>query len=222
MGPLQWQLGRQRADGLNGSCRIHSGMTRDFAMAALALADVADADKAKDAKDKDKKDDKDAKKDAKPKKPTDELPREFVGQAIKHIVMHEVGHSLGLRHNFKASTMLNNDQLNDTSITKVKGLVGSVMDYSPINIAPPGQKQGEFYSTTIGPYDYWAIEYAYKQVDGNEDEELKKIAARAPSRAWPTPPTRTSGPTATRRSTAGTSAPTPAGSPRTGSRCRRS
>jgi hypothetical protein len=76
--------------------------------------------------------------------------------------------------------MLNNDQLNDTAITKVKGLVGSVMDYSPINIAPPGQKQGEFYSTTIGPYDYWAIEYAYKQVDGNEDEELKKVAARAP------------------------------------------
>ena len=112
--------------------------------------------------------------------PTDDLPREFVGQAIKHVVMHEVGHSLGLRHNFKASTMLSNDQLNDTSITKVKGLVGSVMDYSPINIALPGQKQGEFYSTTIGPYDYWAIEYAYKHVDGNEDEELKKIAARAP------------------------------------------
>ncbi len=180
MGALQWQLGRQRADSLNGLCRVHSGMTRDFAMASLALVDVVAADKDKDAKDKDKDKDKDAKKDAKPKKPTDDLPREFVGQAIKHVVMHEVGHSLGLRHNFKASTMLNNDQLNDTSITKVKGLVGSVMDYSPINIAPPGQKQGEFYSTTIGPYDYWAIEYAYKQVDGNEDEELKKIAARAP------------------------------------------
>ena len=57
--------------------------------------------------------------------------------------MHEVGHSLGLRHNFKASTMLNNDQLHDTSITRVKGQVGSVMDYSPINIAPPGKTQGE-------------------------------------------------------------------------------
>ena len=94
--------------------------------------------------------------------------------------MHEVGHSLGLRHNFKASTMLTQEQLNDTAITRSKGLVGSVMDYSPINIAPKGKKQGDYYSTTIGPYDYWAIEYAYKPVDGDEATELKKIAVRAP------------------------------------------
>ncbi len=94
--------------------------------------------------------------------------------------MHEVGHSLGLRHNFKASTMLTADQLHDTAITRAKGLVGSVMDYSPINIAPKGKKQGDYYTTTLGPYDYWAIEYAYKPVDGDEATELKKIAARAP------------------------------------------
>ena len=126
-------------------------------------------------KDKDK--DKAEKKKPQPK---DELPEEFIGQAIKEIVMHEVGHSLGLRHNFKASTMLTADQLNDTAITHAKGLVGSVMDYSPINIAPKGKKQGDYYTTTIGPYDYWAIEYAYKPVDGDEAAELKKIAARAP------------------------------------------
>jgi hypothetical protein len=108
------------------------------------------------------------------------LPEEFVGQAIKHIVMHEVGHSLGLRHNFKASTMLTNEQLHDTAITHSKGLVGSVMDYSPLNIAPKGKKQGDYYSTTLGPYDYWAVEYAYKPIDGDEASELKKIAARAP------------------------------------------
>ena len=94
--------------------------------------------------------------------------------------MHEVGHSLGLRHNFKASTMLRPDQINDTSITRVKGMTGSVMDYNPINVAPKGQKQGDYASTTIGPYDYWAIEYAYKPVRGNEEAELKKIAARSP------------------------------------------
>jgi hypothetical protein len=94
--------------------------------------------------------------------------------------MHEVGHSLGLRHNFKASGMLNYDQINDTSITHVKGMSGSVMDYNPINLAPKGQKQGDYASTTIGPYDYWAIEFAYKQVDGDEAAELKKIAARSP------------------------------------------
>ncbi len=96
--------------------------------------------------------------------------------------MHEVGHSLGLRHNFKASTMLTADQLNDTAITHVKGLVGSVMDYSPINIAPKGKKQGDYYSTTIGPYDYWAIEYAYKPVDGRRGDraqEDRRPGARA-------------------------------------------
>ena len=54
------------------------------------------------------------------------------------------------------------------------------MDYNPINVAPKGQKQGDYASTTIGPYDYWAIEYAYKPVMGNEEAELKKIAARSP------------------------------------------
>ena len=42
-------------------------------------------------------------------KPGDKVPDELIGQAIKEVVMHEVGHTLGLRHNFKASTMLKND-----------------------------------------------------------------------------------------------------------------
>src|SRR5262249_2980412 len=111
-------------------------------------------------------------------KPGEKVPEELVGQAIKEVTMHEVGHTLGLRHNFKASTMLKNEQLNDTSITRKQGLVGSVMDYSPVNIAPKGVKQGDYFTTTIGPYDYWAIEYAYKPIVGNEAEELQKIAAK--------------------------------------------
>jgi hypothetical protein len=95
--------------------------------------------------------------------------------------MHEVGHTLGLRHNFKASTMLPNEQLHDTGITRKQGLVGSVMDYAPVNLAPKGVKQGDYFTTTLGPYDYWAIEYAYKPLSGNteaEFEELKKIATQ--------------------------------------------
>jgi len=111
-------------------------------------------------------------------KPGDKIPDELIQQAVKETVMHEVGHTLGLRHNFKASTMLKNDQLHDTKITREKGLVGSVMDYSPVNLAPKGVKQGDYFTTTIGPYDYWAIEYAYKPIQGNEAEELKKIANR--------------------------------------------
>jgi hypothetical protein len=175
--PLTWDLARNFARGRRGFCQFQTGLQHDFGLAAIALAETRDADKPAGESDKQILGDRLA---AKKPQPKDELPEEFLGQAIKHIVMHEVGHSLGLRHNFKASTMLSADQLNDTALTHAKGLVGSVMDYSPINIAPKGKKQGDFYSTTIGPYDYWAIEYAYKPIAGDEAAELKKIAARAP------------------------------------------
>lgn len=114
-------------------------------------------------------------------KPGDKVPEELVGQAIKEVTMHEVGHTLGLRHNFKSSTMLKNSELHDTAITRKQGLTGSVMDYAPVNLAPKGAKQGDYFSTTIGPYDYWAIEYAYKPLSGgveSEYDDLKKIATR--------------------------------------------
>src|SRR5947199_6308132 len=111
-------------------------------------------------------------------KPGEKVPEELIGQAIKEVTMHEVGHTLGLRHNFKASTMLPNEQLHDISITRKQGLIGSVMDYAPVNLAPKGVKQGDYFTTTLGPYDYWAIEYAYKPISGNEADELKKIAAK--------------------------------------------
>jgi hypothetical protein len=182
---LSWNLAKNLARGNRGFCQFQSGLHHDFGLAMIALAETqappptvpAGAGAAKDKEKEKPKDDKVAK--AKPETKSD-LPEEFIGQAIKHIVMHEVGHSLGLRHNFKSSTMLTADQLNDTSITRTKGLVGSVMDYTPVNIAPRGKKQGDYYSTTLGPYDYWAIEYAYKPIDGDESSELKKIAARAP------------------------------------------
>ena len=115
-------------------------------------------------------------------KPGDKLPDELVQQAVKETVMHEVGHTLGLRHNFKASTMLPNEQLHNLDITRKQGLVGSVMDYTPVNLAPKGVKQGDFFTSTIGPYDYWAIEYGYKPVGGGtegERDELGKIAAKS-------------------------------------------
>jgi hypothetical protein len=171
---LTWQLARNFVRGSRGFCQYQSGCQHDFALAAIALAEAQPAPKPTPGADKGK--------EKTDKKPQSELPDEFIGQAIKEIVMHEVGHSLGLRHNFKASTMLTADQLHDTSVTHAKGLVGSVMDYSPINIAPKGKKQGDYYTTTIGPYDYWAIEYAYKPIMGDEAAELKKIAARAPER----------------------------------------
>jgi hypothetical protein len=111
--------------------------------------------------------------------PGGKVPQEFIGQAIKEVVMHEIGHTLGLRHNFKASTVLSLKDANNPEITRKRGMSGSVMDYLPANFAPKGAKQGDYFTDTIGPYDYWAIEYAYKPISGNEAQELDKIAAKS-------------------------------------------
>jgi len=104
--------------------------------------------------------------------------KELVRAGVKSVAIHEVGHTLGLRHNFKGSTYLSFDELGDAEAVARTGLSGSIMDYLPMNIAPEGEKQGPYFSPTLGPYDYWAIEYGYKPIAGNEAEELEKIASR--------------------------------------------
>jgi Met-zincin/Domain of unknown function (DUF5117)/Domain of unknown function (DUF5118) len=107
----------------------------------------------------------------------------FVHQFLVEVAAHEVGHTLGLRHNFRASTIHTLEQAQDMALTEREGLTGSVMDYIPTNIALQGAKQGQYHQTTLGPYDYWAIEYAYKPIAASTPDEelaeLRKIASRA-------------------------------------------
>jgi hypothetical protein len=104
----------------------------------------------------------------------------FVLADLKDVTMHEVGHALGLRHNFRASTVYTQAQLNDAAFTRANGIAGSVMEYNAVNIALPGEPQAAYGMTTLGPYDYWAIEYGYAQIaPDKEAAELKKIAARS-------------------------------------------
>ncbi len=107
-----------------------------------------------------------------------ELPEEYLQQALKEVVMHEVGHTLGLRHNFRASAWKTLAEMEDPAKAG-EATAGSVMDYLPVNIVPAGTKQPAYYTTTIGPYDHWAIEYGYKIVAGDENAELAKIAMRS-------------------------------------------
>ncbi len=108
--------------------------------------------------------------------------QDYVDDFIVSVTLHEVGHTLGLRHNFKASNSLPFDKLQDASLTSRSGMTGSVMDYIPVNLAPEGKPQGEYWQKNLGAYDFWAIEYAYKPIDAPstaaEKPELEKIASR--------------------------------------------
>ncbi|MBD2520431.1 zinc-dependent metalloprotease [Nostoc sp. FACHB-973] len=121
--------------------------------------------------------------------PSSETMQEYVHQYLRSLIAHEVGHTLGLRHNFHGSTMLAPEELNNTEITHTKGLVGSVMDYLPVNVAPQGVQQGDYFPEIIGPYDEWAIEYGYKinpsvkiepMIPEMEKTFLEKIALASP------------------------------------------
>lgn len=102
--------------------------------------------------------------------------KQYIHQYLRSLIAHEVGHALGLRHNFHGSTMLSPAELNNIEITRTKGLVSSVMDYLPVNLAPPGMPQGEYFPSAIGPYDEWAIEYGYKV---SSDSTLETIIPEA-------------------------------------------
>ncbi|OLC70679.1 MAG: hypothetical protein AUH78_20310 [Gemmatimonadetes bacterium 13_1_40CM_4_69_8] len=111
------------------------------------------------------------------------VPREYIGQALKEVVMHEVGHTLGLRHNFRGSSAIPNGKLFDRQFTATHGTSASVMDYNDPVVALDRSKQGDYYSRTIGTYDRWAIKYGYASVGGEtpdaERPGLQAIAGQA-------------------------------------------
>ena len=113
----------------------------------------------------------------------DSLTKEYVHSYIVELVAHEVGHTLGLRHNFKSSAIYTLDQIQNRDFTTQHALTGSIMDYAPPNLAGPNKPQGEFYSSVPGPYDMWAIEYGYTDFGDmpatDQDLKLKEIASRA-------------------------------------------
>jgi hypothetical protein len=107
---------------------------------------------------------------------------ELIKESLYFLILHELGHTLGLSHNMKSSQLHSPEQINNLELTSRVGLTGSVMDYPAINLAPPGQSQGQYYTTRPGPYDKWAIEFGYSEALSDpaaERERLAKILARS-------------------------------------------
>jgi hypothetical protein len=87
--------------------------------------------------------------------------REYMKQSLYYLVLHEMGHTLGLNHNMKASQMLSPTEVHNKALTQQIGLTASVMDYPAANVALDKSKQGDYFTTRPGPYDIWAIEFGY-------------------------------------------------------------
>ena len=104
------------------------------------------------------------------------LHKEF----LYYLIMHEMGHTMGLNHNMKSSQMLSPAEVNNKELTHKMGLTGSVMDYPAVNVAKDRGKQGDYYTTKAGPYDLWAIEFGYTPFSPSEEAAgLKKILDRS-------------------------------------------
>lgn len=104
----------------------------------------------------------------------DAMADEYVQQFVKWVTMHEVGHTLGLQHNFRSSAATPLARLHDEEWTARNGVTNSVMEYPTVNLAHArGAETGHWYSPGVGTYDRWAIAFAY-----TPDEEVARTLAR--------------------------------------------
>ena len=113
------------------------------------------------------------------------LQEQLLRDRMHYLILHEIGHTLGMNHNMKATQILSREQVQDPAVLQSGILAGSVMDYPAVNYAPTEDEQTLFYTIAPGPYDDWYIEWAYSPGLADPEQEALRLDAIASRSAEP-------------------------------------
>jgi len=104
-----------------------------------------------------------------------DTPLEEIGEMIRRVISHEVGHALGLPHNMKASAAYPVDSLRSSSFTHEFGIATTIMDYARYNyVAQPGDENIRFIRK-LGPYDHYSVNYGYRYLPESTEDEYATL-----------------------------------------------
>ncbi|MFT5667975.1 MAG: hypothetical protein ACI9DK_002175 [Vicingaceae bacterium] len=116
---------------------------------------------------------------ANPKARTLNTPEEEIGEMMRMVISHEIGHALGLPHNMKASFAYPTDSLRSPSFTNKWGLASTLMDYTRYNyVAQPGDGEVRWVRM-LGPYDSYAINWGYRVIPNVKSAQQEKATLNA-------------------------------------------
>ncbi len=113
------------------------------------------------------------------------IQEQLLRDRMHYLILHEIGHTLGMNHNMKATQILSREQVRDPGVLMSGILAGSVMDYPAVNYAPIEEEQTLFYTIAPGPYDDWYIEWAYSPGLADPEREAMRLRAIASRSAEP-------------------------------------